>query len=102
MAFSTMLLAEFLAHRLALGATLYFSWQYAGRAGLLKDDVSGARCSAIERRILFAQALYALGALLALWTTVASPGVFFFTLQPYDAIAPRLTFSAGSDRKSEV
>jgi uncharacterized membrane protein len=111
MPFSTMLLAEFLAYRLALlvywvnmlalGATLYFSWRYAVRAGLLKDDVSHATSCAIERRILIAQALYALGALFCVWNTLASIG-FIFALQLYYAIAPRLKFGAGSDRKSEV
>jgi uncharacterized membrane protein len=108
MPFSTMLLAQFLTYRLALlvywlnmlalGATLYFSWRYAAGAGLLKDDVSHATSCAIERRILTAQALYALGALLSLWDTLASIG-FIFTLQLYYAIAPRLTLSRYSDRK---
>jgi uncharacterized membrane protein len=111
MPFSTMLLAEFLGYRLALlvywlnilalGATLYCSWRYATRAGLLKDDVSEATSCAIERRILAAQALYALGALLSLWNTLASIG-FIFTLQLYYAIAPRLALGTASDRKPQV
>lgn len=86
---------------LALGATLYWSWRYAMRAGLLKEEVTCATSCAIERRILIAQALYALGALLSLWNTFASIG-FIFSLQLYYAIAPRLNGAPGSDRKPQV
>ncbi len=104
MPFSTMLLAQFITYRLALavywlnilglGAILYASWRYGVRAGLLKDDVSHAMICAIERRILIAQALYAVGALLAVWSTYASIG-FIIALQLYYAIAPRLTRRIG-------
>jgi hypothetical protein len=60
-----------------------------------------AALSASLRRILAAQALYALGAVLSLWNTLASIG-FIFTLQLYYAIAPRLTLSWGSDRKPQM
>jgi uncharacterized membrane protein len=99
MPFSTMLLAEFTTYRLALlvywlnilalGATLYWSWRHAMAAGLLREDVTPATACAVERRILVAQALYAVGALLCAWNTWASIG-FIIALQLYYAIAPRL------------
>jgi uncharacterized membrane protein len=111
MPFSTMLLAEFLTYRLALlvywlnilalGAMLYWSWRYALRTGLLKEDVSYTASCAIERRILIAQALYALGALFSVWNTLASIG-FIFALQLYYAIAPRLRIAAESDGKAQM
>ncbi len=72
--FSTMLLAGFIAYRLALiaywfnilllGATLYFSWKCATGSGLVKEDMPSAVAAAICRRIVIGQALYAFGALL--------------------------------------
>jgi uncharacterized membrane protein len=110
MPFSTMLLAEFITYRLALvvywinilalGAMLYWSWRYAVRAGLLREDVSHAQSCAIERRILSAQGLYAFGALLSVWSTYASIG-FIIMLQLYYAIAARLTRRVG-ERKLQV
>ena len=84
MPFSTALLAEFITYRTALvvywlnvlllGVVLYGSWRYASRAGLVKDDTTVDMSSAVERRIVIAQALYALGALLCVvntyWTYV--------------------------------
>jgi uncharacterized membrane protein len=72
--FSTGLLAEFITYRIALvaywlnilliGALLLASWTYAERAGLVKDEAPAEIRSAILRRILIAQSLYAFGALL--------------------------------------
>jgi uncharacterized membrane protein len=72
--FSTTLLAEFEAYRVALlaywanllvlGATLYFSWVCAIGTGLVKEDVPPDVSAAIKRRILKAQAGYAFSALL--------------------------------------
>ncbi len=97
--FSTMLLAEFPDYRtallvywaniFALGATLYLSWVCAIGAGLVKDDISPHVSTAIKRRILIAQALYALGALLCLISTYWSIG-FIVLVQLNYAIAPRL------------
>jgi len=77
--FSTMLLAEFTAYRLALivywlnilmlGATLYVSWTCAMGSGLVKDDMPSHIGVAVKRRILVAQTLYALGALLCIFST---------------------------------
>src|SRR6202167_3631798 len=67
--FSTALLAEFTAYRIAmgaywvhivcLGATLYISWGSATRSGLVKDNISPEVSAAVSRRIVIAQALYA-------------------------------------------
>ena len=77
--FSTTLLAEFPRYRTALlaywinilllGTTLYFSWSCAMGTGLVKDDISKEVPAAIKRRIVIAQAFYAFGALLCIFST---------------------------------
>ena len=96
--FSTRLLAEFIEFRtallsywlniFALGAILYASWRYATRAGLLKDDVPVEVRRAIRRRIVIAQALYALATALCFFSTYWSIGLIVL-LQLNYAIAPR-------------
>ena len=81
MPFSTGLLAEFITFRIALvaywlnilllGVTLFASWRYALHAGLVRDDVTSDMKSAVEMRIVIAQSLYAVGALLCLINTCA-------------------------------
>ena len=76
--FSTSLIAEFVTFRLALGiywlnilvlgALLYASWRHARRRGLTRDEVANELACAVERRIIFAQAFYAFGALLCVAT----------------------------------
>lgn len=100
--FTTKLLAEFIGYRLALfiywanilalGASLYASWRYAVHAGLVKEEITAAISSAIERRIIIAQALYAIGALACVWHTYVSIGIII-VLQLYYAIAPRLPWT---------
>jgi uncharacterized membrane protein len=97
--FSTMLLAGFIAYRIALlvywvnllllGGTLYFTWVCALGLGLVRDDIPPAVAAAIKRRIVIAQALYACGALLCLVNTYVSIG-FIVLVQLNYAIAPRL------------
>jgi uncharacterized membrane protein len=97
--FSTTLLAQFLTYRLALllywanivllGATLYASWVCATASGLLKPDLPPEISGAIKRRIVVAQALYALGAALCAINTYWSIG-FIVLVQLNYAIAPRL------------
>jgi uncharacterized membrane protein len=97
--FSTQLLAEFIHYRTALlvywfnifmsGLLLYLSLRYARRNDLLKDDLTHELRRAMRRRIVFAQAWYALGALLCLINTYWSIG-FIFLMQLNYAIAPRL------------
>lgn len=96
--FSTTLLAEFTAYRVALliywvnilllGVALYFSWACAIHSGLVKEELPAAVSKAIKRRILIAQCLYAFGALLCLIDTYWSIG-FIVVVQLNYAIAPR-------------
>jgi len=103
--FSTMLLAEFTAYRLALvvywlnilllGTTLYVSWTCAMESGLVKDDMPTHIGVAVKRRILVAQILYALGALLCIFSTYWSIALIVLVQLNY-AVAPRLPRLAGS------
>jgi uncharacterized membrane protein len=96
MPFSTALMAEFIAYRLALlvywanilllGLVLFASWRYALRAGLL-TNLDGR--IGVERRIVIAQALYAFGAALCVFSTYASLG-FIVLVQLNYVIAPRI------------
>jgi len=105
MPFSTRLLAEFIAYRTALvvywfnilllGVTLYLSWVCATGMGLVKDDVPLEVPIAIRRRIVIAQSLYALGALLCVFNTYWSIG-FIVLVQLNYAVAPRLPWSSRS------
>ena len=65
--------------------------QYAWRAGLGKDELTVEMRSALERRIVIAQALYAFGALLCVVNTYASIA-FIVLVQLNYAIAPRIRF----------
>jgi uncharacterized membrane protein len=77
--FSTRLLAEFPAYRIALltywvnllllGITLYFSWVCAEETGVVKDEMPIDVPAAIKRRIVIDQGLYAFGALLCIVST---------------------------------
>ncbi|MBI3477879.1 MAG: DUF1211 domain-containing protein [Acidobacteria bacterium] len=99
MPFSTRLLSEFITYRpalivywlniLLLGGTLYLSWMCALGMKLVKDDLSPEVSSAIERRILIAQLLYAVGAALCVVSTYLSIG-FIVLVQLNYAVAPRL------------
>jgi uncharacterized membrane protein len=99
MPFSTTLLAQFTGYRLALvvywanilsiGAALYAGWACAVGAGLVKEDLTPEISTAIKRRILIAQALYALGALLCVFNTYWSIG-FIVPMELNYAVAPRL------------
>ncbi len=107
MPFSTALLAQFITYRTALvvywlnifllGATLYASWKYAKRAGLIHADAPPDIGAAVERRIITAQSLYALGALLCLINTYVSIG-FIVLVQLTYVVAPRIR---GLDRLQE-
>lgn len=97
--FSTRLLAEFAAYRLALlaywanllllGAALYFTWNCAMGLGLVKPEMPAEVPRAIQRRILVAQSLYAFGALLCVFHTGWSIA-FIVVVQLNYAIAPRI------------
>jgi uncharacterized membrane protein len=95
--FSTALLAEFTAFRIALvaywlnilflGLALYASWGCAMRAGIVKHDIAPEVPAAVCRRIVIAQALYAVGALLCIISTQWSIA-FIVLLQLYYVLAP--------------
>jgi len=96
--FSTKLLAEFYHYRVALvgywlnilllGLGLRFSWGYAQRNHLLKDDMPLEAPATICRRISIAQGLYAAGALLCVIDTRLSIAAIVLVQLNY-AIAPR-------------
>jgi uncharacterized membrane protein len=97
--FTTRLLTEFLTYRTALlaywfnilllGALLYCCWIRANRARVVRSDLSDEHHSAIRRRIVGAQSLYALGAALCFISTYASI-VFIVLVQLNVALAPRI------------
>lgn len=97
--FSTTLLAGFTTYRVALlaywgnilllGVSLYASWVCAVGSRLVKEDLPAHVSTAIKRRILIAQGLYAAGALLCLVNTYVSIGWIVLVQLNY-AIAPRL------------
>jgi len=105
MPFSTRQLAEFIEYRttllcywgniLLLGVVLYCSWLYASRAGLVKEDTPGDVRKAVERRILGAQALYALGAALCILNTYVSI-TFIVLVQLYFSVAPLISWLSRS------
>ena len=96
--FATTLLAEFPEYRVALlaywlnilflGAALYFNWVCAAGTGLVKSDMPAHVSSAIKKRIVIAQALYAFGALLCVVNTYWSTALIIAVQLNY-AIAPR-------------
>ena len=100
--FSTGLLAEFIEYRTALfaywlnilllGMMLYFSWTSATGNKLVQDDLPAHVTSAICRRIVIAQSLYAVGALLSFFSTYASI-TFIMLVQLNYVIAPRLPWN---------
>jgi uncharacterized membrane protein len=99
MPFSTTLMAEFLRFRLAvivywlnivlLGGLLLVGWRYARRAGLVSGEADTEIACHIERRIVIAQSLYAVGALLCVFDTYLSLG-FIALVQLNYVFAPRI------------
>ena len=104
MPFSTALLAAFITFRLAvgiywlniflLGAVLFASHRYAISAKLIRDGVTPAMHAAVDQRIIIAQALYAVGALLCIVNTYLSIVVILLVQFNY-VIAPRIPRSIG-------
>ncbi|HXE23846.1 MAG TPA: hypothetical protein VN637_03055, partial [Roseiarcus sp.] len=97
--FSTRLLADFLTYRSAfliywvnlflLGACLYATWACAERAKLIREEAHGEVSRAVKRRIVVAQSLYAVGALVGL-VNVTLGIAFILLVQLNYAIGPRL------------
>jgi uncharacterized membrane protein len=71
----------------ALGGMLYLTWGYATRARLVEPDLSLDIQSAVCRRIVIAQALYALGASLSFFSTYMSIA-FIIVVQLNYVLAP--------------
>jgi uncharacterized membrane protein len=99
MPFSTGLLAEDTTYRLSmavywlnlfsLGVVLYVSLVYADRAGLMSAETTPEMRSALRRRIVIYQCLYALAALTCLINTYLAIGLLV-ALQLNAVIAPRI------------
>jgi len=97
--FTTSLIGAFVTFRLALviywanilvlGAMLFASWRYARRAGLTRDEATVTLACAVERRIVYAQVLYAAAAALCLVNTYWALGAILLLQMNY-AIAPRI------------
>lgn len=97
--FSTGFLARYIMYRTAiiiywlnilfLGVMLLISWRYAKHIKLVKHDMPADAHTAIERRIIIAQALYGFGALLCIFNTYLSIG-FIVLVQLNYVIAPRI------------
>jgi uncharacterized membrane protein len=97
--FSTAFLAQFIGYRLALfvywlnillpGIFLFVSWRYAQRAGLLRSGAGPDFIKAVERRIVVAQTLYALGMLLCFVNTYVSIAAIVLVQLNY-VFAPRI------------
>lgn len=96
--FTTALLAELLTYRVALivywfnilatGVAIYASWKYAQSAGLVKPEIPHEIQIALDRRVIIAQTLYAIGAALCFFSTWWSIG-FIVTVQLIYAIGPK-------------
>ncbi len=103
MPFSTALMAEFISFRVALliywlnillfGALLFASWRCAIASTVLKPGLPPGTVVAVQRRIVIAQALYAVGALLCVFDTYWSIG-FIILVQLNYVLAPRIGFLA--------
>ena len=97
--FSTRLLADFFAYRTAfliywlnillLGTSFYITWVYAERAKLIRAEAHGEISRAIKRRILIAQLLYSVGALVGLIDVRLGIALIILVQLNY-AVAPRL------------
>lgn len=107
--FSTSLLAEFIHYRIALGVywfnilllgtVLYWSWSYSRRNQLLDDDVPADIHTAVVRRIVIAQSLYAAGPALCFLDTYYAIAAIVLVQVNY-AIAPRFCWGLFSVRGS--
>jgi uncharacterized membrane protein len=108
--FSTALLAGFIHYRTALlvywsnivvlGLFIYWSWGYATRARLLRDDVPPEVHPAIIRRLVIAQSLYAAGAALCFINTYYAIAAIVLVQINY-AIAPRFCWGLFSRKPPE-
>jgi uncharacterized membrane protein len=99
MPFTTGFLSEYIQFRLPLilywlnllllGVMLYASVRYAWQNGLVREGTDPDIRAAQVRRVLFYQALYAVGALLSVFNTYVSIG-FIILVEMTSVIAPRI------------
>jgi uncharacterized membrane protein len=97
--FSTRLLAEFITYRTALltywfnifilGVLVYCCWDRAIKTGVVKKETPPEFDKAMRRRIIWAQGLYAIGALLCIINTYVSIG-FIVLVQLNFVLAPKI------------
>jgi uncharacterized membrane protein len=97
--FTTRLLADFFAYRTAfliywaniflLGVAVYATWAYAERAKLIREDTPSELLGAFRRRVIIAQSLYAVGAIVGLFNVPLGLALIILIQLNY-AIAPRL------------
>jgi hypothetical protein len=78
---------------LLYGVLAYVSWHCAHAASLLKPGLPPETIPAVQRRIVIAQVLYAVGALLCVIDTTWSIR-FIVLVQLNYAVAPRIGFLA--------
>jgi uncharacterized membrane protein len=97
--FTTRLLADFFTYRTAfvlywlnlflLGVGVYIIWAHAERAKLIRDDAPLELTNAFRRRVIVAQLLYGVGALVGLFSVPLGLALIILIQLNY-AIAPRL------------
>ena len=99
MPFSTRLLGMFIHYRIAViiywanilvqGVLLYASWKYVTKREMIREDMPPEIRAAIYKRVVYAQILYAIGAVLCVFGALYSVA-FILAVQLNYAIAPRL------------
>jgi uncharacterized membrane protein len=97
--FSTRLLADFFAYRSAfliywanlfiLGVAVYATWAFAARANLIREDAPAELLDVVRKRVIIAQSLYAIGAVVGLINVTLGIALIILMQLNY-AIAPRL------------
>ena len=99
--FSTRLFADFFTYRSAfliywaniflLGVAVYVTSAYAERAKLIREDAPPELSARIRRRVIVAQSLYAIGAIVGLFDVTLGITLIILIQLNY-AVAPRLPF----------
>ncbi len=97
--FTTRLLADFFTYRTAfliywaniflLGVAVYITWVFAERAELIREDAPTELSSLVKKRVIVAQSLYAVGALIGV-VSVPLGLALIILIQLVYAAAPRL------------
>jgi uncharacterized membrane protein len=97
--FTTRLLADFFTYRTAfliywaniflLGVAVYATWAYGERAKLIREDAPQELLGAFRRRVIIAQSLYAVGAVVGV-VSVPLGLTLIILIQLNYAVTPRL------------